>query len=107
MKALIALAAAALLSAPSAEHGPIFAGLPPERHQGDSVGVVAYVSDITAYCGQASPGFVIYGCARTVDGVRVAILPNPCLVGAVNFYARLACHEAAHANHGWGGNHEL
>lgn len=107
MKALLAMAAAALLSAPSAyEHGPVYAGMPPLRLQGDGIGVVAYVSDLAPYCGKAPPGYTIYGCHRQIDGVGVSFLLNPCTFGDFEFWARIACHEAGHRN-GWSGNHEL
>lgn len=94
------------LSAPAAEHGPVYAGLPPERFQADGVGLVAYVSELTHYCGTPPPGHVLYGCHRVIDGVGVSFLLNPCIFGDVEFWARIACHEAGHRN-SWTGMHEL
>ena len=105
MKALFAVAAAIMLSAPSAlEHGLIYAGMPPVRFQGDSTGTVAYVTDIGAHCGSI-PNAVIFACTITRRGRTVTYLPNPCLIGEAEWFALLSCHEASHRQ-GWGARHE-
>lgn len=108
MKALAISLAAAMLAAPTNTlyHGPIFAGMPPARLQGDGIGLVAFVSDVRKFCGDPGPGYVIYGCTREIAKQQVIFLPNPCPSGDFEFYARIACHEAAHRA-GWGANHEV
>lgn len=106
MKLLTATLAAVLLAAPSAKYGEIYAGMPPQRFQGDGYGIVAYVSDVSVYCGKRE-GVTIFACVREIDGVRVTYLPNPCRYGPQEWFANLACHENAHAHHRWPGNHPL
>lgn len=107
MKALMLFAAAPLMLAQSqTSHGPLFAGMPPHRFQGDGASVVIFASDVTRYCGPAPAGYVKLGCQGTKDGVPIIVLPNPCIVGDREAFARIACHEGAHRN-GWGGNHEI
>lgn len=107
MKSLLAVSAALALAAPSVpNHGPVYSGMPPERMQGDSISIVAYVTDVPAYCGKAPPGLVIHACVRVIDGLTITFLPNPCPWGNHEYIARLACHEMAHASHGWTSNHQ-
>lgn len=108
MRAIFALPALLLLGADGLpQHGPIYSGMPPERFWGEGVSVVAYVNDVNAICGDDDPDTVAMGCVRhTADGMPVTILPNPCFLGDVELFARLACHEKAHTL-GWGRNHEL
>ena len=103
MKPAIVLLAA-LASTASAERQQ-FAGMPPERYQGDGVAVVLFVSDVREYCNTNTPaGYVLIACAKKIDGVPVIVMPNPCPIGDIDFYARVACHELGHVN-GWPGRH--
>lgn len=107
MKSCIAAAAALLLSAPAAEHGPVYAGLPPERFLGDHAGIVIFTDRVEEFCGPAPSGMVKYGCAWTTPaGVKVMAVLHPRNWGHSEFYARLMAHEVGHWN-GWGVNHEL
>ncbi len=108
MKPLLALALSPFLaSATPLAHGPIYAGMPPEQYwMTDAVVITLYVNDVARHCGTvAPPGMTVLGCTRHVDGVTVMVLPNPCLL-ADELYARIACHERAHAA-GWTRMHEL
>ena len=113
MKTLLALLAAPLLAAPSVpthnpvtEHGPIFAGRPPERFMREQGGIILFVGDVTQMCGPAPAGYTKYGCAFENDnGIPVMVVPHPCLVVG-DFYADLLCHEQGHWA-GWSGNHEI
>lgn len=107
MNRYLVAASAVLLAAPSApaQHGVYFTGLPPERFRTDSVGIVVYVTDVAKACDQ-KPGEVLYACAKEIDGTKVMFLPNPCALGEVEWFARIACHEAGH-NLGWSREHEL
>lgn len=103
------LAPAAFMAAAPAPlaHGPVYSGMPPERFQGDGVAVVIFTSDVAAFCGQSEPGTRRVACAtKSEDGVPIMVLPNPCPIGDVEVFARLACHEGGHAQ-GWTGNHEF
>lgn len=114
MKPLLALAAAALLSAPAApplETGSgtaYFDGMPPARYQGEAAAIVLFVQDVTQYCGTAPLGLSIIACARRTDkGVPVIIMPLPgAYANAGEVYARIITHEVGHVL-GWGGEHEL
>lgn len=106
MKAPLVLLPLLLLGTAPLEHGPIYSGMPPERYQGDSIGIVAYVTDLETYCGPPTPGTVMLGCHRVIEGTSVQFLRNPCQFGETNWYARIACHESAHSA-GWTGRHEL
>jgi len=108
MKALLALAISPFLaSATPLAHGPIYAGLPPERYwMTDAGAITLYVNDVAAHCGTvAPPGMTVLGCTRHFEGGTVIVLGNPCLF-ADELYARIACHERAHSL-GWGRSHEL
>jgi hypothetical protein len=88
--------------------GTINSDMPPARFQGD-VGVAVYFTDqsgIEKYCGKASPGHIIIACHRKhINGTSVLFMPNPCLTGGLEQYAKIMCHEIGHAN-GWSGDHE-
>lgn len=108
MKSLALLAAAPMLSsATPLAHGPIYAGMPPESYwMADTAALTFYVNDVAGACEITAPeGFVLMGCTRHFDGVAVIVLPNPCLFEG-EVYARIACHERAHAL-SWPGNHPL
>lgn len=105
MKTLITLAAAIPLAAATPTDRPYYAGMPPERYQGEGVAVVLFVNDVRQYCNaDIPPGYVLYACAGERDGVPTIVMPNPCPVGDIEFYARIACHELGHIS-GWSGNH--
>lgn len=109
MKIALACGAALLCASASPPSGMgtrVYAGMPPERFQGDGVAVVVFTSDVEAMCGPAPMGKVILACAKEIDGVPVLILPNPCALGAAGErFATLACHEKAHSLN-WTGMHE-
>ena len=109
MKWIVALAAL-LCAAPTTpqETGPgtpFFAGMPPVKYQANNAQVVVFTSDLRQFCGAPEPGMVILGCARKMGNTPVLFLPNPCLLGDREFYARIACHELGHRN-GWTALHE-
>lgn len=94
---------------PTISTGLVNADMPPERYRGNSVAVVVFTDreGIEAMCGKAEQGSVIIAChQRTKEGVSVITMPNPCALGNSEFYAKIACHEAAHGQ-GWGREHEL
>jgi len=83
----------------------IYAGMPPERFRGDTAAIVLFVGDVGAQCGQKPP-YRMLACHRRIKGTSYIVLPNPCPFGDDGeYFARLACHEAAHAQ-GWTGMHE-
>ena len=89
--------------------GLVNADMPPERYRGSSVSVVVFTDreGIEERCGKAEKGNIIIAChTRTKDGVSIITMPNPCAVGDIEFYAKIACHENGHAQ-GWGREHEL
>jgi hypothetical protein len=111
VKALLALCAAAFLAAPSTPaFGPgtrHFDGSPPLRFMGDATAITFFVMDVDAICGAAPPGYTRMGCQfQTADGVPVIVVKNPCPYTYVDAYARLICHEIAHARL-WPGDHPL
>ena len=61
-------------------------------------------------CGAVVPeGKVLLGCVReTTTGLKVMFLPDACPAAENGeLYARIVCHETAHALGGWSGNHEF
>ena len=105
--ALVASAFCCISAAPM--NGTINSGMPPERFRGNSAAIVIFTdrAGITALCGPAPPGYVIMGCRReATNGAPVLVMPNPCILGESEFYAKLTCHELGHRN-GWSGEHEL
>ena len=106
----VLLAAGLLTATPTAVqyHGPNFDGMPPARYWGDFLlEHTLYTMEVAKYCGKAPDGFVVLACVTTADnGERYKIMPNPCFLGDVDFYARLECHENAHLR-GWSSNHEM
>ena len=90
------------------QHGPNFDGMPPVRYQGEWMyDHTIYTMEINKYCGKADPGWMTIACITyTKDGTPYKVMPDPCVLGDVDFYARVECHENAHLR-GWGGNHEL
>lgn len=101
---LAALALAPMLTGPGTE---IYDGMPPARFRGNGSALTFYVADVSPYCGKAPPGYVIYACEwANKDGSPIIALPDPRPYGDVEFYARIVCHELAHAR-GWSEKHEL
>mgnify|MGYP000220990895 CR=1 FL=1 len=103
---LLAIAALPALVSATPNYGTVNSDMPPERFRGDSASVVVFTDrqGIEENCGKAQPGFVIIACHRqTMKGVNVIFMPNPCLLGDSEFYAKIQCHENAHGN-GWSGS---
>ena len=89
--------------------GLVNAEMPPERFRGNSVAVVVFTdrAGIEEMCGKAEPGSVIIAChQKTKNGTSVIAMPNPCILGDTEFYAKIQCHENGHGQ-GWGREHEL
>ena len=106
-KSVVAGLSLALISASPAP-GTINNGMPPERFRGDSIALVIFTdrAGIDKMCGVAPPGHYIIACKRTLEnGAPIVIMPNPCPLGEVEFYAKIMCHENGHVN-GWSGEHE-
>jgi hypothetical protein len=103
------LCAAALLAVASpVASGKVNSGMPPERFRGNGAAIVLFTdrAGIDAYCGVAEPPNIILACRRELtNGASVLIMPNPCILGESEFYAKLMCHEKGHAL-GWSGDHE-
>lgn len=106
MKAALALAPLLLIGAQDGPQGPVYAGNAPARYQGDNAAVTLYASDVSQFCPTPAPGNIVLGCSYTRDGIAVIVLPNPCILADVEFYALIACHELGHRN-GWAGDHPL
>lgn len=112
LKTITALAAAFLcVSAAPVEQvkeGRWSESIPPERFRvlGLVPVVFAKFEDLPTLCGvDVPPGKVLMGCTRrTKEGVPIVFMPDPCPVAEVDYYARIACHELAHAG-GWPGDH--
>lgn len=102
------LFAPAIVSATPAQHGPVYAGLPPERYwQQEAFVPTLYVNDVTQYCGKPAAGTVRIACTIHLrDGRTFMVLPQPCAMGHLEIYAVIVCHEKSHSL-GWGRNHEL
>lgn len=104
MKIVTAIAAG--LCCVSATGDVPYAGMPPERLQGEAAGFVVFADDIGRFCGESPDGLITLACTKTHRELgKVVILPNPCAYGE-EVFARLACHEKAHAAFGWTGAHE-
>ena len=108
IRAAIALLALTAAAPAVPQHGPNFDGMPPERYNGDFLYEhTIYTMDISRFCGPNEPGYITLACVATADnGQKYKIMPNPCALGDVDFYARLECHENAHLR-GWSANHEM
>lgn len=64
-----------------------------------------FTNDVESLCG-VNPPYRILACHKRIGGTSYIVLPNPCPHGAAGeYFARLACHEAGHAQ-GWTGLHE-
>lgn len=106
MKTFITLAAAIPLAAATPTDRPYYAGMPPERYQGEGVAVVLFVNDVRQYChAEVPPGYTLLACAGEREGVPTIVMPNPSrAANAGDPYAILMQHELAHLS-GWPGNH--
>lgn len=94
---------------PVIQRGTVNSDMPPVRFQDNNVAVVQFTDQagIHKYCGTPEPGFQIIACRRQAEnGASVLFMPNPCLTGGLEFYAKIACHELGHVN-GWSADHEL
>jgi hypothetical protein len=111
MKSLIAVAAL-LLAAPSAlADEPIAqpkwsSATPPPRWQRVGLVPVLFVNpaDIPIFCspiGTPPKGSYIVACTAQVQGHWVVVMPNPCVIANVDWYAQVQCHETAHLLGGW------
>jgi len=84
--------------------------MPPQRFRGDGVATVFFLSraDIEQICGagrQPPAGSAVLACSTRKNGRKIIVMPNPCVVGDIDYYARLMCHENGHIA-GWGALHE-
>lgn len=112
MKVIGALCAMALcVSATPAQEGPVSSSMPPERFRKLGVVPVLFVPfhQLNEFCAvPREEGRTLLGCTRRLkSGQPIVIMPDPCPAGEGEFYARIMCHENAHALGGWSGNHEL
>jgi hypothetical protein len=82
--------------------GLVFDGLPPVRFQNDVMVRVAFVSDLSRYCGQTPIGKHWGGCYDFK--AQIIYAQNPCQMSGD--YAKELCHEMGHAN-GWSRYHEF
>jgi hypothetical protein len=79
--------------------------VPPARFQGGvTAATVVYLdpTEVRSVCGKDQPKpppwIVILACSD--PSKAIVVLPNPCPLAKVEYFARLACHEAAHLK-GW------
>jgi len=95
-----------LLILVTAMAGIVSDDMPPKRFQQDGYATVFYLAptSVDEVCrnGQGDFPWNILGCTDMQN--RATVLPNPCLYGDREEYARLACHELGHAN-GWPRDH--
>ena len=103
------LAAALLIGAAPPADGQWSDATPPVRYQGPIQAILMTVPPeaMNAACGASPPaGTVVIACTRFLkSGAPVIIMPDPCPYAEVDRYAAILCHEGAHANHNWPGNH--
>lgn len=94
---------------PVVAHGTANGDMPPLRFRDGNVRVMVTFTDqagIEKACGKAQPGNTMIAChKRYTFGGSELFLPNPCSRGDTEFYAKVTCHENAHAK-GWSGEHE-
>jgi hypothetical protein len=76
----------------------VYDGMPPLRMRGPAVVIVSTGS--VAECGKPPKGFTFEACT---DGIIIHT-SNPCDFPEQE-YARLLCHEIAHASWGWPADH--
>jgi hypothetical protein len=109
MTARLLLAAVAAI-VPLPAHSTLWSdATPPLRFQGPGVAVLVTVpsSEVQKDCGvKPPPDMEIMACSYlTKEGTPVIVVPNPCETEALDPFAHLLCHEAAHAMHGWPQTH--
>lgn len=100
-------ALAALALATPASSAVANNGMPPERFRGNVASIVIFTdrAGIDEMCGVAPVGQIIACARRLRDGTPIIVMPNPCVIGDKELYARIMCHENGHIN-GWGPDHE-
>jgi hypothetical protein len=94
-----------LLAALVVAGGTIDSGWPPSSWTDDNTVTTHFTNQagVDRLCGKAPPGYRTLGCSYR--GKREIVLPNPCSGEFGNEdFAKLVCHELAHAN-GWPGDH--
>lgn len=115
-KILAALAALSLLGAAqpvaTGPGTPYYDGIPPVKYQRTGFAIVLFVPPalINQACGATDmpPGLTLLACTRRLKaGPKVTIMPDPCAFATTSEYARILCHENAHALGGWSGTHPL
>jgi len=81
---------------------------PPGRYQGDTSVKVEFVHPALVGVRCAKRGAKIIGLpainSAACSDTKLMTLPNPCFTLTGGWYARVLCHEMAHAN-GWEPNH--
>ena len=113
IKAAAALAVSFMLvSATPAQEGRNSSSIPPERFRatGGVFTVMLPYNKLYEACGiEPVEGMQLHGCAfKTAEGIPVVIVPDPCpFAERGEWFARIQCHEAAHALGGWGPSHEI
>jgi hypothetical protein len=76
----------------------VYDGMPPPQMRGPATMTVA--TGTLDDCGEPGPGLVFEACVRS----GIVHMPNPCDFSDEEF-ARLLCHEQAHAAHHWPADH--
>lgn len=107
-KTALILGALSAASAQPIALGTVNSGMPPERFRGNAASVVVFTdrAGIEAICGKSEPPNIMLACRRAFpNGTPLVVMPNPCLLGESEFFAKIMCHEMGHVN-GWTGNHE-
>lgn len=115
MKTLLATIPLFLLGATTPQEAitpsPWSSAIPPVRYQGVGAVPVVFVpsAEIATACapvGEPPEGMVIIACTRTiaVNGqlMVVVVMPDPCEIAELDYYAAIQCHENAHYLTGWG-----
>ena len=92
-------------AAPAQDLRMIYAGMPPERFQGEFAAVTLFSDDVEKHCpGDRADNVRVLACAGwSKGGAPIVVLPNPCDFPTEKF-AVLACHEGAHIN-AWPADH--
>lgn len=109
--AAMVLCVSATAGEPTKE-GRYSSSIPPERYRGLGAVIAVFVPFhlLNEACGvPREEGKTLLGCAtRTKEGAPIVFLPDSC-PAAINgeLYARVVCHEIAHAKGGWSGDHEF
>lgn len=106
MKSALALLPLLLLgAAPEGPAQPQWSdAIPPARWQATGLVPVLFVpvGYVEQACGITPPeGRVIVACTRYVGEHRIVIMPDPCVVADLEYYAAVQCHENSHLLSGW------